>query len=54
MNDDTEAAAFKIFTVCMGVCLIALGVLGILDSWVLERYFKATCCIIAIDSGLDQ
>ncbi len=33
MNDDTERVAFKIFVVCIGVCLIAFGVLGILDLW---------------------
>jgi hypothetical protein len=33
MNNDTEGASFKIFAVCMGLCLIAFGALGLLEWW---------------------
>jgi hypothetical protein len=33
MNDDTDHAAFKIFVVSIGTCMVAFGVLGLLD-WI--------------------
>jgi hypothetical protein len=33
MNDDTEQAAFIIFTIAIGACMIGFGILGLLD-WI--------------------